>query len=155
MTATGTYALVLRADTASRIRVGRLGPMDVEPGFHVYVGSAFGPGGLAARTGRHVRGDGRVRWHVDHLRAVTDVVAVWVTRDPVRREHDWARIFAAWPGASVPMPGFGASDCRCETHLVRLPRRPTLARLRRIARDLDGDHGPIERCWPRSGRGPS
>ena len=132
MTAPGTYALILRADRPAHIHVGRLGAMNVAPGFYVYVGSAFGPGGLDARVGRHRRGDGRVRWHIDHLRAVTRVVEVWATTDPVRREHDWAGVFRCWPGASVPVPGFGASDCACRTHLVRLQRRPSLARMRRM-----------------------
>ncbi len=129
----GTYALILRADRPARIRVGRLAVMDVTPGFYVYVGSAFGPGGLDARVGRHRRGDGRVRWHVDYLRRVTRVVEVWATTDPVPHEHDWAAVFRDWPGATTPLAGFGASDCACPTHLVRLRRRPSLARMRRVA----------------------
>jgi Uri superfamily endonuclease len=141
----GTYALILRAPEPARIRVGSLGPMEVLPGPHVYVGSAFGPGGLAARVGRHVRGDGRVRWHVDHLRAVAEVEGAWITTDPVRREHLWAEVFRAWPGATVPLAGFGASDCSCETHLVRLRRRPSLARFRRVVAARDRTHAAVVR----------
>jgi Uri superfamily endonuclease len=146
--APGTYALILHADEPGRIRIGRLGEMDVRPGPYVYVGSAFGPGGLAARVGRHVRGDGRARWHVDHLRVVAGVEDVWISADPVRREHLWAGLFRDWPGATVPLAGFGASDCSCETHLVRLRRRPSLARFRRVATARVGDHAPIERLLP-------
>jgi Uri superfamily endonuclease len=53
----GTYALVLAAQKQRTISVGKLGILDVRPGFYVYVGSALGPGGLAARIGRHARQD--------------------------------------------------------------------------------------------------
>ena len=61
----GTCALVLAAAKRRTICVGRLGTFDVRPGFYVYVGSALGPGGLAARIGRHARQEKAFRWHVD------------------------------------------------------------------------------------------
>ena len=51
----GTYALVVRVSGRSEIAVGKLGVLAAQPGFYVYVGSAMGPGGLAARIGRHCR----------------------------------------------------------------------------------------------------
>jgi hypothetical protein len=45
----GTYALVLSLDSATTLRVGRRGAYRIEPGFYVYVGTAFGPGGVKAR----------------------------------------------------------------------------------------------------------
>ena len=123
--APGTYALVLRAPRTISIRVGRLGPLDVRRGYYVYVGSAFGPGGVAARVGRHRSGAGRPRWHIDALRCVTRLVEVWITHDPIRREHDWAAAARGDLGGHVPLRGFGSSDCRCEAHLFRFPRRPS------------------------------
>jgi len=41
----GTYALILRSEKRSRIQAGRWREIDVEPGYYIYVGSAFGPGG--------------------------------------------------------------------------------------------------------------
>ena len=55
--APGTYALLLRASKEQTIEVGALGAMPVRPGMYVYVGSAFGSGGLQARVGRHAWGD--------------------------------------------------------------------------------------------------
>jgi Uri superfamily endonuclease len=43
------------------------------------------------------------------------------------REHDWATCFAEMPGASVPLAGFGSSDCACETHLYFFKKRPARA----------------------------
>lgn len=45
----GTYALILRSDSAARVRIGHLGVLAATRGYYVYIGSAFGPGGLAAR----------------------------------------------------------------------------------------------------------
>jgi hypothetical protein len=51
----GTYALIFTTDADLEIQVGRLGQLHVRPGVYVYVGSAHGPGGLAARVLRHAR----------------------------------------------------------------------------------------------------
>ena len=54
----GTYALLFRAEEDRTVEVGALDSMTVQPGQYVYVGSAFGPGGVQARVRRHARGDG-------------------------------------------------------------------------------------------------
>jgi Uri superfamily endonuclease len=129
----GTYALVLAATKRQTISVGRLGILDVRPGFYVYVGSALGPGGLAARIGRHARQEKTLRWHVDHLRAVTDLVEVWCSPGRQRQECSWAERLALMPGARTPMPGFGASDCGCRSHLFYFLERPVPIRHRRLS----------------------
>lgn len=128
--APGTYALLLCADDETAIEVGALGAMRVRPGVYVYVGSAFGPGGLRARVRRHIRGDGALHWHVDYLRAVTTLDAVWYTHDTQRRECTWAQILRSLPNATVPLDGFGASDCNCSAHLIRCAEGPSLERFR-------------------------
>ncbi len=124
----GTYALVLRASMAQTIQIGRLGDLVMKPGYYIYVGSAFGPGGLAARVGRHLRQEKRLRWHIDYLRAACEVAEVWWTCDPVRRECEWANKLRELPGAVVPMAGFGSSDCGCESHLVWVSTTTNLER---------------------------
>jgi Uri superfamily endonuclease len=47
----GTYILIASVAQMKRIEVGQLGTFDIVPGFHAYVGSAFGGGGLRARLG--------------------------------------------------------------------------------------------------------
>jgi Uri superfamily endonuclease len=59
---------------------------------------------------------------------------VWCTYDVVRLEHRWAGLFLHWAGAEVPLPGFGASDCRCRAHLFRFHAPPKLAAFRRHVR---------------------
>jgi len=141
--AVGTYALLLRATDSTQVDVGALGKLEIVPGGYVYVGSAFGPGGVKARVERHARGDGARHWHVDYLRAHTDLAAAWVTYDNARRECDWAQALRQMDGASVPMEAFGASDCDCTAHLARFDRFPALDAFERcLYRDLSA-HDPI------------
>jgi len=120
----GTYALILRLPQPTTISVGKLGTFAFRAGWYAYPGSARGPGGLAARVSRHVRTSKTLHWHIDHLRAHAAPVAVWYATGAERRECRWAKGLAELPGASTPVPGFGASDCRCPAHLILLPARP-------------------------------
>jgi len=129
----GTYALILRASTRQRLFVGQLGPLQVSFGIYIYVGSAFGPGGLAARVARHQRQTQVRHWHIDYLRPLTQPEAVWYTYDQLRREHQWAGLFQVLPGAVVPLPGFGSSDCQCDAHLFYFRTLPAFATFRKHA----------------------
>lgn len=141
----GTYVLLLEADSKQIIEVGALGDVEVCPGIYVYVGSAFGPGGLRARVERHARNGGALHWHVDYLRAMTTLRADWYTCDPELRECLWAEIFREWPASEVPANGFGASDCNCPAHLVRFEEAPTLDAFRRRLRSPVDEHGRLHR----------
>ena len=120
----GTYVLVLRSSIHRRLAIGRLGPLVLEPGTWLYVGSAFGPGGLRARTNRHrTKHTGR-RWHIDFLKPWVRLAEIWFTEDPVHREHEWANWFGSNEGLHTPLPGFGSSDCRCRSHLFHAAKAP-------------------------------
>jgi Uri superfamily endonuclease len=134
----GTYALILVSSTEQPVQVGKLGRLIVRPGFYVYVGSAFGPGGLGARVARHGREQKRLRWHIDYLRVAAAPREVWYTLDPVPVECRWAEAFRQMPRSSMPMDGFGASDCSCRTHLFHFRRRPSRPAFRRLLRTVVG-----------------
>jgi Uri superfamily endonuclease len=103
-------------------------------GCYVYVGSAYGPGGSAVRIQHHQRVAARPHWHIDYLRAICPLVEVWFTTDATRCEHSWATALARMPGAGVPMPGFGSSDCECEAHLFCFAHRPSIKAFRQRVR---------------------
>jgi Uri superfamily endonuclease len=103
----------------------------VGPGFYVYVGSALGPGGVAGRLRHHERASAPPHWHVDYLRAHARLGEVWYAYGRRRREHAWATLMSGLAGASVPLRGFGASDCGCESHLYRFAKRPSADAFRR------------------------
>jgi len=121
----GTYALILSCMSNARIRIGRLGAMQLQPGYYVYVGSALGPGGLRARIAHHQKPSSRPHWHIDYLRAHTRLHSVWLNYHGRRHEHQWARAIYKMKDAKIPLPGFGASDCSCLSHLYFFKRCPT------------------------------
>ncbi|MDD3763041.1 MAG: DUF123 domain-containing protein [Nevskiales bacterium] len=149
--APGTYALVLRSRRRTEIEVGCWGRLRLVPGYYLYVGSAFGPGGVRARVSRHFRETKRHRWHIDFLRACTEPVCAWCSYLPDRLEHDWARALGRMAGASC-IHGFGSSDCGCDGHLFVSARMPGRA-------EMTAALGPsIERCdyrRPESGVSPA
>lgn len=123
-TTPGAYALLMELDPDAIIPVGRLGTFEFPAGWYVYVGSALG--GLDRRLRRHLRPSAIRHWHVDYLRAEAPIREIHVFPGRVRRECELARAIVALPGASIPVAGFGASDCRCRSHLAHFSGRPVL-----------------------------
>jgi Uri superfamily endonuclease len=122
-----TYVLILRLPRALTITIGRLGRFEFPAGWYCYAGSARGSGGLTARISRHRRATKVPHWHVDYLRAAAELVEIWYILGARKRECAWARAMANLPGASLPVPRFGASDCRCPAHLVHFSAAPDAA----------------------------
>lgn len=118
--AVGAYLLTIDLVATLPLRFGRKPATALPAGRYVYCGSAYGPGGLRARVGRHLRRDKPIRWHVDRLTAAGRVIEVLTVLD-----GDECDLFAAVSdclGTAVPLPGFGSSDCRrCPAHLLRVP----------------------------------
>lgn len=125
----GTYGLLLHLPESQQITVGRLGDFAFTAGYYLYLGSALGSGGLAARLKRHLRAEKDPFWHIDYLRQVGVVTAVCWLQSPERYEHEWAAAAQQLPGATIPAPRFGASDCRCPAHLFQFDQPPDLSLL--------------------------
>jgi len=128
---TGTYALILRLGRDQAVSIGRLNSVDFPAGFYIYIGSAFGPGGLKARLGRHITRRKRSRWHIDYLRRFAEPVEIWYTLHPEKAECLWSEVIRQTRQARVPCTGFGASDCWCITHLFHFQRKPGIKAFRR------------------------
>ncbi len=113
----GSYILVLMLAGEASIPV--LGGVRLEPGVYAYVGSALGPGGLAARLRRHLEGPRRLHWHVDWLRSRSEPAGYAYCCTSARVED---RVADACASTLESGPrGFGASDSRALTHLFRCP----------------------------------
>jgi Uri superfamily endonuclease len=142
-------------------------------GEYLYVGSAFGPGGLAARVGRHLApGSHPLHWDVDFLLAALARHATFeawgrITGDRAT-ECRWAAALARRAGTSPVVgvragggpSGFGAGDCRrrcgcapgapdaARTHLFRLAGRVTRTG---VGRSLGVALAALGRSAPRLG----
>jgi Uri superfamily endonuclease len=122
--ARGTYVVVFRLDRATRVVVGALGERRFARGYHLYVGSAKGAGGLRARIGRHLRREKPTRWHVDYLSVVAEPREMWLWQNGERIEREVAIVLGERLRASTP--GFGSSDDDRPTHLFHAPTRREL-----------------------------
>jgi Uri superfamily endonuclease len=112
----GTYALILQSYSTGKVQIGRLGQIELVPGYYIYVGSAFGPGGVRARVSRHWRMDKPKHWHIDYLREFVTPLFAWVSYEPEQLEHQWAQLFHDMSEVNS-IQGFGCSDCNCYSHL--------------------------------------
>jgi Uri superfamily endonuclease len=112
----GTYALILQIHAKASVQIGRLRQIDIQPGYYIYVGSAFGPGGVRARVSRHCRTDKPKHWHIDYLCKFAIPLAVWISHETEKLEHRWAQIFYE-RREMTPIQRFGCSDCKCYSHL--------------------------------------
>lgn len=124
MTEGGTYTLVFSLPTPATIELGALGEHRFPAGGYCYTGSALGSGGFS-RIDRHRRvaaGEHEVRhWHVDYLGGHPGTALVAVER-VASRDCECAVARELGDG---PVPGFGSSDCDCESHLARFPDAET------------------------------
>jgi len=139
----GTYALILASSSDRLLEIGKLGQFLIRPGYYIYAGSAFGPGGLKARIAHHVRISRRPHWHIDYLRSVLPLNEVWYSYDSEQHEHRWAEAFRRLKGATLPIAGFGASDCSCKTHLLLFLTQPSVRRFRDRLRAKFNGHARI------------
>lgn len=98
--------------------VGKSGLVEFPRGHYIYFGSALG--GLTARLDRHPRHDKRLHWHADYLSAEVRWEYAWKLPDGQRWECVWAASDAPTDGMASLVRGFGSSECRCPSYLVRV-----------------------------------
>jgi Uri superfamily endonuclease len=112
----GIYSLLFK-NSPSCVAVGSLGEVTFNSGWHIYVGSALGPGGLK-RALRHavINRDkcGNLRWHVDYISASPDFSLEFIVaaKNSERRECEVAGNIGG-----ISIRNFGCSDCGCGSHL--------------------------------------
>ena len=109
----GLYLAVLEVEEPACVEIGALGSFEFEPGFYTYVGSA--QQGLSKRMRRHKRKRKRKHWHIDYFRNAAESVKTF----PIRGAEDESALAddIATLGRRHP-PGFGATDCPDDGHLI-------------------------------------
>jgi sugar fermentation stimulation protein A len=94
------------------LKVGRLGWVLFEAGIYLYVGS--GGRSPIRRVARHIRKRKRKFWHIDFLTVQSRVIGAFILDSDVSLECTVAQALGE---RFTAVPGFGASDCRCGSHL--------------------------------------
>ena len=133
----GIYCLVFE-NPGCVVRVGAIGEVAFLSGWHIYIGSALGSGGLK-RLMRHIsiarNHDRRPKWHVDYLLTSSffslDYTVYGVTGN--RLECRLAHMLN-----ENGVPAFGCSDCSCPSHLLYRqdnPEQEILAAFRKLQLD--------------------
>ena len=120
-TSKGTCLLFLSNTKSQKINIGKQGDYLILSGLLVYIGSAFGSGGLRGRILHHLKINQKCHWHIDYLLQKMPVGQVLYTENPSRLGHEWAMLLEKIPKLSIPVKRFGASDCQCASHLFHIP----------------------------------
>lgn len=131
----GLYVVHLEIECSAPAQIGKLGEFTFPAGHYLYVGSAMNS--LWPRVRRHLDGRGPRHWHIDHLRDVASPAGAWVAVTGEKRECEFAEAMAGLPGVEVWPPRFGASDCNCPGHLLRLPGAPDQMALLQAAESVE------------------
>jgi len=117
----GVYCLLLRLSRGLEVRIAHR-RRRLETGYYLYVGSALR--GLEARIRRHRSRRKRRHWHIDALTEVAHLHRVFLYPTRSRTlECRLSRLLAVGT-VGTRVPGFGASDCRCPSHLYYFEDKP-------------------------------
>jgi Uri superfamily endonuclease len=110
-----TYQLLIEVAAPVRVVAGRLGEFGFPAGLYCYTGSALR--NFEARIRRHLSPVKKLHWHIDYL-----LSAPGVRIREVRRFCEEECLVNRRTAGTLPVLGFGASDCRagCGSHLKRV-----------------------------------
>lgn len=101
-------------------------------GWLIYVGSARGAGGIRARLGHHFAAAKPVRWHIDAVTNIANMMAAIAVIDGI--ECALVERLLDSGTFETALPGFGSTDCRrCEGHLLRPRQHAAAARISTIS----------------------
>ena len=108
----GSYILLIKLPAEQTIAIGSRKALYFPRGYYAYVGSAIS--GFKSRLNRHLRDDKKLHWHIDYLLQKTSISGVIICEAEEKIECAIAR---ALRHRFNSIPYFGASDCKCPSHL--------------------------------------
>lgn len=131
----GNYTLIILLKAPSRVKIARYGWFKLDKGYYAYTGSALGQGAvsLRRRVARHFRKEKKKHWHIDYLLTSRTACITAVVAAPSKdnKECEISSLIRNIEGATVPITGFGASDCKhnCTSHLIHLGENNNLEKV--------------------------
>jgi len=109
--------------------VGSLGFVRFPHGVYAYVGSA--QNNVDARIMRHFKKDKALRWHIDYLLSSDRVKPLYAVVFELPKEYECRIARFLHESGLRGIKNFGASDCRCMSHLFNIRnQRILIQRLR-------------------------
>lgn len=112
------YAVHLNVNNDVEVSVGKLGIFLFPKGIYIYIGSA--KKNIEARLRRHNQVEKKLRWHFDYLRPYGEIVKIETFNRDISECDLYEKMMRNLEG-QVIVKGFGASDCKCRSHLIYLP----------------------------------
>ena len=114
----GTYMLFIYLKNNINVIVSRKKFM-LKKGYYIYVGSAFGNGGIKARVKRHLRKQKRIHWHIDHITGTEESEIIAIALATEQQVECIISSILSSINDVTPIFGFGNTDCKdhCESHL--------------------------------------
>ncbi len=115
----GAYIVFFSMKENKNIAVGKLGDVFFEAGNYLYMGSAYGKGGLKSRLKRHCQINAIKHWHFDYIRpfATLDKIEAYINGNECELVDKYIRN----DKAQSYYKGLGSSDCtKCKSHLLSL-----------------------------------
>ncbi|NPD87613.1 MAG: GIY-YIG nuclease family protein [Asgard group archaeon] len=96
--------------------------LTLQTGFYIYVGSAFGAGGLSSRIHRHLRRSKKQHWHIDQVTCTENCTFYGVVIFPNEKSECLISRKLEKFKELIPIIGFGNSDCKksCLSHFYKI-----------------------------------
>jgi len=118
----GVYCLIIKLFHECNMTVGCLGTFNFSIGFYTYVGSA--QNSLKSRIERHLQREKKVHWHIDYLLNYGHVIGIHTYAGEKDMECVLNHKIRGIKNATIPVKGFGSSDCSCISHLHFFQNNP-------------------------------
>ncbi len=115
----GTYLFVFRLRETLNVKTAGGKRFYLPEGVYVYVGSAFGKGGISKRVLRHLKKNKPKRWHLDYITTTERWEFLFCLPIYGRRVECSVASLLGGSKDFEPVRGFGCSDCNCDAHLFR------------------------------------
>ncbi|MHA1864890.1 MAG: GIY-YIG nuclease family protein [Candidatus Heimdallarchaeaceae archaeon] len=117
----GSYLLFIQLNKRITINLSKK-HFSLEEACYIYVGSAFGAGGLKSRVSHHLLKEKTQRWHIDFLTTspYSEIVGVVYFIDQ-KVECYLGKLLSSFSSLE-PVFGFGNTDCKanCDSHLFKI-----------------------------------
>ncbi len=110
----GVYCLLINCRKTQLMHIGRLGAIEFEKGFYLYVGSALN--GIEKRISRHLKKKKKRFWHIDYFLSneYVNIDHIYCLESDKKME---CNIALRVNSLTKSIKGFGSSDCKCRSHL--------------------------------------